>query len=54
MLTHLRVECGNTLPVVETPEGYLLTSFDPAIEAQLKAGREFMKESRNTFKVLAK
>lgn len=54
MLTRLRVERGDTLHVVETPQGYLLTPFDPAIEAQLEAGREFMKEYRDAFKVLAK
>ena len=54
MLAHLRVERGDSLHVVETPEGYLLTPFDPAIEVQLQAGREFMKEYRDTFKVLAK
>lgn len=54
MLTHMRVQRGDSLHVVETPEGYLLTPFDPAVEAQLKAGREFMKEYRDTFKVLAK
>jgi len=54
MLARLRVERGDSLHAVETPEGYLLTPFDPAIEAQLKAGREFMKEYRDTFKVLAK
>ena len=54
MLAHLRVERGDSLHVVETPEGYLLTPFDPAIEAQLEAGREFMKEYRDTFQVLAK
>jgi len=54
MLTHKRVQRGDSLHMVETPEGYLLTPFDPAIEAQLEAGREFMKEYRDTFKVLAK
>jgi hypothetical protein len=54
MLTRMRVQRGDSLHVVETPEGYLLTPFDPAIEAQLEAGREFMKEYRDTFKVLAK
>jgi putative addiction module antidote len=54
MLTHMRVQLGDSLHVVETPEGYLLTPFDPTIEAQLEAGREFMKEYRDTFKVLAK
>ena len=54
MLTHMRVERGDTLHVVETPEGYLLTPFDPAVEAQLEAGRKFMKDYRDTFRVLAK
>lgn len=54
MLTRMRVERGDTLHVVESPQGYLLTPFDPEIEAQLEAGREFMKEYRDAFKVLAK
>jgi putative addiction module antidote len=54
MLTRMRVERGDTLHVVETPEGYLLTPFDPAVETQLKAGRKFMKDFRDTFKFLAK
>lgn len=54
MLTQMRVERGDILHVVETPDGYLLTPFDPAIEVQLEAGRAFMKEYRDTFKVLAK
>lgn len=54
MLNRLKVEKGDTLFAVETPEGYLLTPYDPSIEEQLKAGREFMKEYRETFKALAK
>jgi putative addiction module antidote len=54
MLTRMRVERGDTLHVIETPQGYLLTPFDPAVDAQLEAGREFMKTYRDTFKVLAK
>ena len=54
MLTHMRVERGDILHVVQTPDGYLLTPFDPAIEAQLEAGRTLMKEYRDTFKALAK
>jgi hypothetical protein len=42
-----------TLHVVETPEGYLLIPFDPAVAAQVEAAREFMKEYRDTFKTLA-
>jgi len=54
MLTRLKVEKGDTLYAIETAEGYLLTPFDPAIDEQLAAGRDFMKQYRDTFKALAK
>jgi putative addiction module antidote len=54
MLARLKVGKGDTLYAVETAEGYLITPFDPTIEEQLKAGQEFMKEYRETFKALAK
>jgi putative addiction module antidote len=54
MLARLKVEKGDVLYAIETPEGYLLTPYDPAIQEQLEAGREFMKEYRDTFKALAK
>jgi putative addiction module antidote len=54
MLNRLKVGKGDSLFAVETLEGYLLTPYDPAIEEQLEAGRDFMKEYRETFKVLAK
>jgi putative addiction module antidote len=54
MLTRLKVAKGDALYAVETPDGYLLTPFDPTIEDQLDAGRDFMKEYRDTFKALAK
>jgi putative addiction module antidote len=54
MLTRLKVERGDSLFAIETPEGYLLTPYDPAVEEQFRVGRDFMKEYRETFKVLAK
>jgi len=54
MLSRLKVERGDTLYAIETKEGYLITPYDPSIEEQLNAGREFMKEYRETFKALAK
>jgi len=54
MLNRMKVSRGDKLHVVETPEGYLLTPYDPAIAAQVESGRAFMKEYRETFKVLAK
>jgi putative addiction module antidote len=53
MLNRLKVGKGDVLHVVETPEGYLITPFDPAIAAQVEAGRSFMKENRDAFKILA-
>ena len=53
MLKRMKVTRGDALHVVETPDGYLITPYDPAIAAQVEAGREFMKEYRDTFKALA-
>lgn len=54
MLAHMNVKKGDTLYAIETPEGYLITPYDPEIETQLEHGREFMKEYRDAFKALAK
>jgi putative addiction module antidote len=54
MLAQLKVGQGDTLFTVETPEGVLLTPYDPEVEKQLEAGREFMREYRDTFRALAK
>jgi len=53
MLTRMKVGRGDILHVSETAEGYLITPYDPAVAAQVAAGREFMKAYRDTFKVLA-
>jgi putative addiction module antidote len=53
MLNRLKVGKGDSLYAIETPEGYLLTPYDPAIEEQLRAGQDFMKQYRETFKALA-
>ena len=49
----MKVERGDLLHVVETPDGFLLTPYDPEVAAQVEAGRAFMKQYRDTFKVLA-
>jgi putative addiction module antidote len=54
MLARLKVGKGDALFAVETPDGYLLTPYDPAVEEQLEAGRELMRDYRDTFKALAK
>jgi putative addiction module antidote len=54
MLARLKVQKGDILYAIETPEGYLLTPYDPDIDEQLKAGQQFMKNYRDTFKALAR
>lgn len=54
MLARMKVEKGDTLFAIETREGYLITPYDPSLAEQLDAGREFMKDYRETFKALAK
>lgn len=53
MLRNLKVKQGDSLFAIETPNGYLLTSYNPEIEEQLEAGRAFMKQYQETFKNLA-
>jgi putative addiction module antidote len=54
VLARLKLEKGDTVFVTENPEGLSLTPYDPSLEAQLEAGREFMREYRDTFHALAK
>lgn len=53
LLTQMKLEKGDQLYAVETPDGFLLTPYDPTIKDQLNIGRDFMREYRDTFKVLA-
>lgn len=54
LLAQLKLEKGDQVYAVETPDGILLTPYDPTIQDQLDIGRDFMKKYRDTFKVLAK
>jgi putative addiction module antidote len=53
-LARLRLEKGQTVFLTESPEGYTLTPYDPALEEEIQAGRDFMREFRDTFHQLAK
>jgi putative addiction module antidote len=53
-LHRLKVQKDDELFAVETPEGYLLTPYDPDVEEQLKIGRKVMRKYRDTFRALAK
>lgn len=53
-LARLKVEKGQSIFLTDTPDGYAMTPYDPALEDQLQAGRAFMSEFRDTFHQLAK
>jgi len=54
VLSRLKLEKGDTLFMSEAANGITLTPYDPELEEQLKLGREFMREYRDTFHQLAK
>lgn len=54
VLARLKVEKGDIVFLTEAANGITLTPYDPELEEQLKIGREFMHEYRDTFHQLAK
>lgn len=53
LLVQMKLKKGDQVYAVETPDGILLTPYDPSIQEQLDIGRDFMHKYRDTFKVLA-
>lgn len=54
MLVRMKVGKDDELFAVETPEGYLLTPYDPQVVNQVEAGRKIMRKHRNILRALAK
>jgi putative addiction module antidote len=54
LLDRMKLKKNDVLFASETPEGYLLTPYDPEVEEQVKLGLEIMKEHRETLRALAK
>ncbi|MBK7050696.1 MAG: AbrB/MazE/SpoVT family DNA-binding domain-containing protein [Rhodoferax sp.] len=54
VMARMKVEKGDTVFLTEAANGVTLTPYDPELEEQLKLGREFMREYRDTFHQLAK
>jgi putative addiction module antidote len=54
LLARLKVEKGDTVFATDAANGVNLSPYDPTLEVQLAAGREFMREYRDTFHQLAK
>ena len=53
-LSHLGVDVGDELYLVESPNGFEVTPYDPEFETQLQIARKGMKAYRNTLHELAK
>ena len=53
ILQLLRVDKGDTLFVLETPNGIELTPYDPEFAAQMEVAEGVMREDRDVLKKLA-
>jgi len=53
ILEKLRVERGDELMVLETPEGIMLTSYDPEFARQMDVAEQVMRKRRNLLRKLA-
>ena len=53
LLARLRVDKGDELHALETPEGIVLTVYDPALAAQMEVAERIMREDRNVLHKLA-
>jgi putative addiction module antidote len=53
LLEKLRVQRGDELMVLETPDGITLTPFDPEFAAQMEVAERIMREDRDLLRRLA-
>ncbi len=54
VLARLKVDKGDHLFLVESPEGYRITPYDPDFERQMGHARTIMRERRHALRELAK
>jgi putative addiction module antidote len=53
ILQRLRVDRGDTLYVLETPNGIELTPYNPDLATQMEAAERVMREDRDVLRKLA-
>jgi putative addiction module antidote len=53
LLDKLRVQRGDELMVLETPDGITLTPFDPEFARQMEVAERVMREDRDLLRKLA-
>lgn len=54
VLNHLHVEKGDTLYLIESPDGVRLSPYDPEFARKLDVFDEVMRENRDVLRELAK
>ncbi|MFM2112020.1 MAG: hypothetical protein RLZZ271_680 [Pseudomonadota bacterium] len=54
MLSRMKLEKGDTVFITDTPDGFMITPYDPDFAEQMAFAREFMKENRDVLRELAK
>ena len=53
LLARLRVDKGDELYALETPDGIRLTTYDPALARQMDVAERIMRKDRNVLHKLA-
>ncbi len=53
-LSKMKASKGDTLYLVESPDGYTITPYQQDFEAQIEATESIMKRYKNTLRELAK
>lgn len=53
LLARLRLDKGDALYALETPDGLVLTTYDPELAAQMDVAERIMREDRLVLKKLA-
>ena len=53
LLARLRVEKGDEIYALETPDGIRLTTYDPVFAAQMEVAEKIMRDRRDLLRKLA-
>lgn len=53
-LARLKADVGDTLELVEHPEGFILSAYDAELSRQMKAMRHVMQKHRDVLQMLSK
>ncbi|MBI5440709.1 MAG: AbrB/MazE/SpoVT family DNA-binding domain-containing protein [Deltaproteobacteria bacterium] len=54
VLARLKVQKGDTVYLVETPDGFRITPYDEEFARQMEAAESIMREDRDILRALAK